>query len=816
MSSVPSVLQNKPLNRPTDMNIQSEILHPIQFNQSSTKFVFDNKGILDSNSRINLAITTEDITAFTSPAKDSATLTATSTNNETSDFVDVEMFNKQNYAGDDTASHLVATGGSTTTLEVANALGALLLAEGIKVGDRVIRTSGTSTAVTDISTITIVGAADSGAGTGRVKYTFSPAIATAFASTNQFFIFSNTTIMVVDKGGYSVNKTANYYKGLKIRQGLTINDGTAPTAVGIVNATIKSSKFVASEGLYDYDHVELEIGDYTIASSGADIGDAQKKLVATGLNASNKLGSIWNPFSAVLNTAQLEVEGFWDNYDFNAENNCLPNNVEQSVKKYFATAAQAVADAPKFSINILNPVANILYLNPTSSTTAPTGWTQALGSGGASAMEFTLDRVRAKAILPISTGISSIIKRAVLTIGGREVSSLDSVGSFNTITNMLNSTEYRDKILFHLEGVNDAMTFRKNIEGAADGYIGLKDGKNIDATFITPPYALRIEDELVNSPRFSLPLSNLIPMLKGLKLPLFAINQEVALFIEWSEDKVGHRVCEQQPSGRREIKTHIHEAECFMMCDYLYFDKEMGMIMDEINNNEWSLPYEDVITIDAQLPALSAAPTTFERTETNTLLYLGGKTLRSLIVQKQSDRKSAYNIGNNILEGIYNSRSYQRPETYNLSIDNRPIYDNDLTLSGLHYQELSRCFNTHLQIPNARYSLADLTTIVDGVHTFNREGDDGYITNVAFLGLDGGTAVPQSRMLSGNQNYFGINIGNLAGGGEKMSNLPLIFKHITERKATNLEWDDPITYKFYATIKRGMGIRRGGMVVVSD
>ena len=43
--SVPSILQNKPLRRPVDMNIQSEILYPIQFNQHSTRFVFDNKGI---------------------------------------------------------------------------------------------------------------------------------------------------------------------------------------------------------------------------------------------------------------------------------------------------------------------------------------------------------------------------------------------------------------------------------------------------------------------------------------------------------------------------------------------------------------------------------------------------------------------------------------------------------------------------------------------------------------------------------------------------------------------------------------------------
>ena len=58
------ILDNRPLSHPTDMNIQSEILHPIQFNQKSTKFVFDNKGVLDSNSRLNLAITRAEQTSI--------------------------------------------------------------------------------------------------------------------------------------------------------------------------------------------------------------------------------------------------------------------------------------------------------------------------------------------------------------------------------------------------------------------------------------------------------------------------------------------------------------------------------------------------------------------------------------------------------------------------------------------------------------------------------------------------------------------------------------------------------------------------------
>ena len=802
--SVPSILQNKPLRRPVDMNIQSEILYPIQFNQHSTRFVFDNKGILDSNSRINLAVSVNKLEEITTGEEDSAVVAPTVVLPTT---VDAGLFKGAQV--ELTSGNITAiAGGSTTTAKFASVTIGDIKNKGVKVGDQFAIT--VAGRLNEVSMIT--GISDT-----TDLITFSPAIATAVGVGNTAKIYSSTVFEVLTDAGATVSEVEDYYVNMYMRIGAGEGDGTTAGANGITrglitkydtSATPNQITIGASQFAPDYPYrLNTEADTLWV--------DANKQSLLLNTTGDNKLLCVYNPLTIVLPASLDEVEGYYNGYNLTAENNISPDNKKTTVIKYYQTKAEALADTGN-GFKMIDPPARVCYISKTFN--APNhGYSLVAGTGGATEITLHKHEVFASSMFPISTGVASLIKRAVLTVGGREVSSLDSVGHFNTITNMLNSTEYREKILFHLQGVNDGMVFGKDTQGL-DGFIKLAHGKAIDGVLTTMPDALKLGGTLLTTPRFSLPLSDLIPMLRGVKLPLFAINQEVSLLIEWAEDINGHRIVQETEAGSTYEKTTIHESECYLMTDYLYYEAEMDAVLNEINGNDWTLPYEDVITIDAQLPALTQQPVgntplNYTKTETDTLLYLGGKTVRNLLIQKQSGNiHMTGGIGNNRLEGIYNSRGFQRPETFNLMIDNKPFYDNDITLGGLQYQELSRCFDTHLQIPFARYSL---TNAVNDNYDLDRD-TGGYISNIKFLDAPhGGSAVPQSRALEGNQNYFGINIGNPSGNGEVMSPLPLIFRHTTERKATNSEWDDPITYKFYATIKRGLGIRRGGMVVVS-
>jgi hypothetical protein len=803
--SVPSILQNKPLLHPTDMNIQSEILFPIQFNQRSTRFVFDNKGVLDSNSRINLAVVIQPEPSSQTPAvltEELATTDAERVRPITSDYAQFETRAYRINGG----AFPQFTAATVSTLDFTDAEILPELGDGLVVGDQILDVDNNN-----MSTVTSI---VSSAGTTVVSV--SPDLPVAPTPGGKVNFFSRGRYLIDEDPATSnvpPSSVDDYYNGQMVRLGLTVNDNVYPLQSDIVQARVLNyfSTGIAGQNVLTIDRTTL-----VLASDGTSpLGDAQNILSMTGDVERTRLGCVYNPYSIVLGVAQAEVDGFWDGYFATASQNVSPEGTPIKVVKYWADGAVALAQGVAEGINVINPANRTAYLEREGRFFD--GWVVQVGTGGQTSVTMELGEQFIKGMLPISTGVSSLIRRAVLTIGGREVSSLDAVGHFTTITNLLNSQEHRQKILYHLEGVNDAMTFRDSAAGE-DGYIGLVDGDIEDEVFITIPKALEIRDLVETTPRFSIALSSLIPMMKGVKLPLFAINQEVSLLIEWSADLDGHRIISHRPEGIGHIKTDIVESECFMMCDYLYYDKEMMAVMQEIQENDWVLPYEDVITIDAQLAALAeepsgATPFNFTRTSTDTLLYLGGKTVRSILVQKQSDNPTFTNIGNNKLEGIYNSRSFQRPETYNLLVDNVPFYDTDLTLNGLHYQEFARCFDTPLQIPNARYSMANM---VNEDFDFDRNNADGYITDKPFGGVETTVDVSQSRALTGNQNYYGINLGNAAGIGVKMSNLPAIFRHTTQRKSTNEEWSDSILYKFYATIKRGMAIRQGGFVMTVE
>lgn len=55
--SVPALLRTDVLDRPVNQRLETDILYPVSASQSAAKFVFDRKGILDSNSNLNIAIT---------------------------------------------------------------------------------------------------------------------------------------------------------------------------------------------------------------------------------------------------------------------------------------------------------------------------------------------------------------------------------------------------------------------------------------------------------------------------------------------------------------------------------------------------------------------------------------------------------------------------------------------------------------------------------------------------------------------------------------------------------------------------------------
>ena len=142
---------------------------------------------------------------------------------------------------------------------------------------------------------------------------------------------------------------------------------------------------------------------------------------------------------------------------------------------------------------------------------------------------------------PIHTGVSAMISRAWLEIGGRRVSTLERVGDYNTLLNLSYTPEYKKLILQTQEGVSDHIVGAEDTAGTTTGLIGSSGELNT-----TVDKSIKLKSTSALSPEFSIPLSRLIPMLKGFQLPLFAIDQEVSLTIEFQKREELYMYCKAQ------------------------------------------------------------------------------------------------------------------------------------------------------------------------------------------------------------------------------------------------------------------------------
>ena len=106
-------------------------------------------------------------------------------------------------------------------------------------------------------------------------------------------------------------------------------------------------------------------------------------------------------------------------------------------------------------------------------------------------------------------------------------------------------------------------------------------------------------------------------MLKGLRLPLFLMEQEVALHIDFTDGTEGKSILHHTHTDFRYLPGghSIDTKECVVMADYLFFPAEMAAITSQINSGAGlSIPYDDILTINAveeEAGAVAAPATAF-------------------------------------------------------------------------------------------------------------------------------------------------------------------------------------------------------------
>tara|TARA_R110001599_G_scaffold320831_1_gene531197 strand:- start:11359 stop:12900 length:1542 start_codon:yes stop_codon:yes gene_type:complete len=427
---------------------------------------------------------------------------------------------------------------------------------------------------------------------------------------------------------------------------------------------------------------------------------------------------------------------------------------------------------------------------------------------------------------PTSTGAAAAIQNAYLEIGGRRVATLQDVGHWTTWKRHHWSNEFKEGIAIPKQGGNDVFLGSKSRAyppAAPFGTIGRFSNEYAQSAGASDNFTrkkYRLEATSADTFEAALSLSQLIPMLKGVLLPLFAIKQEVSLVIEWSEDKVGTRFCKSKAlspaAGDIPVTSKIDQPSCLIMADYLYYPDQLQALGEDImSRGGYDLVYEELqVAYNAENSAGTRAAGSTLATET--FLPLGGKRVKSVVQQSQFNGAvgNANSYLNNV--GIYNSKALVGGESMNLTIDSNPFYAIPLSNPALQFKEANAVEGIPLQLNAMLYDFTPSLDVakanyIQGISDrhFNGFNQDALlIASAAAPAFDKGLAGDASA-----HHWVGVKISNAAGNGVRMSNTPMIWSRRSTLIAPGaMGLDDAVVkwiLRYFVVTERVLNISNG-------
>ena len=433
-------------------------------------------------------------------------------------------------------------------------------------------------------------------------------------------------------------------------------------------------------------------------------------------------------------------------------------------------------------------------------------------------VDSTQPAVNTSSVLPTDTGAMAMIKRAFLTIGGKRVSNLDDVGHFGTWRRLHFSNEYKKGVAMVKQGGNDVFvgSASRTIAGnsatainargfaAPYGTLGRESSEysiNSDAaaSFGLPEDAKsdtrdkkrnHLTNDASTTPNWVVGLSQIIPFLVGVQLPLFAIKEEVALNIEWADNTFGHRFYPPQSVSVGGVPTAIVatnctstmvENRCLIMADYLFYPELMGELAEEImSRGGYDIGYDEFLT--------QMGHTTYITGDMNNeyQLAMAGKRVKAVIVQKELVDAANESI-NNI--GRYNSLGLKNGVEPQLNIDAKNWYSQPLSNQSLQKSCADQVEGVPLQLCDYRWSW------------INQQGAGG-------LGLSNRLVnTYPNAAAAASQKWIGIKLENAYGQGVRVSNLPMIYSEKVNVDATQNNQSRRV--RFYVKTQRLLNISAG-------
>lgn len=403
-----------------------------------------------------------------------------------------------------------------------------------------------------------------------------------------------------------------------------------------------------------------------------------------------------------------------------------------------------------------------------------------------------------KAFLPLKTGAYCAVKRAVFKIGTKTISSIEDFPYYQTMkVSGLTGEES--------SGRNQPHTSIASVLCPDNQDLGKYQVRDCDYQDEGTQLAGKVisQFKLINDestcPLFSIKLSMLFPFMDGLALPLFLIDEPVSIEISWNTQKdteKGILCCFEQGYGGN-TACSIGSSNVKLLADYIFHsDGKMSELANDSRGQGLVLPYRDIILTTSNIPA-TAQPTAGSPVKQTVSKDIGvsGRNVHNILLHSQNTTEV------DDLLGVYTSRANDIPESYNFKVNDKLVYNRDVSLESHKAEEFSKALGTPIQCTNAEYSYDAISNKQDPDYTKN----NNLVSSTVLL-----EGHAQQDSLQGSSHFIGCDLSNL-GNSTKVKNKPITHTLTLTRTAADYQQK---TLRHYTEVERVMSLKNG-MVMVS-
>ena len=408
-----------------------------------------------------------------------------------------------------------------------------------------------------------------------------------------------------------------------------------------------------------------------------------------------------------------------------------------------------------------------------------------------------------KCFLPIKTGIHSLIQRAVLKVGTKVLAQSDDYSYFQTMKRAHKTSEEKSQKDLVFAGTTDVL----QPDNQGTGFYQLKDVVYTDPDDSTVSPSLLLQTSEIETPVFSIKLSELFPMMRSVQLPLFLMSEPVS--VELTFRKQGNVASQLGtiavfPDGfTGDSSMTVGTSNVKFLADYLsYTDDRMAETARIVNSDEGLImPYEDLVLTNTTIGALFTNPAVGSPVSQTVVRDIGltGQNVRSILVHD----KATLNDYTDELTGQYGSVAYAIPDSYNFRINDQVLYSRAIQSEARKVDQLSKVFGTSINCLAAEYSFDPISD--------KQQADHPLSNQVISSNKLSGIAMSQ---IQGKSHYEGLDLSispaNVFGAGTKIGLKPITYTKTVTRTNTENRIRE---LRIFATVERAFQLRRGLVTV---